>query len=191
MNNGLPLGLYACSETATRWGEEKEGKSISSRTERMCGHGNVLNQILFLSAIPTLLKAPLSITITRSRESLSIKHVMSRNGYIDCLTHGKVEHDSYFWSLGGNNAFIAYDYESNYLNFLVSSERVLKESCVCDKGKWFVSCKDVPMSLRNVVFPSMFPNGGNYQDVVDSNCNISNGDDIIIDDVNGNSEDDV
>ncbi|RZB50187.1 LanC-like protein GCL1 [Glycine soja] len=105
---------------------------------------------------------------SRSRESLSIKHVMSRNGYIDCLTHGKVEHDSYFWSLGGNNAFIAYDYELNYLNFLLSSERVLKESCVCDKGKWFVSCKDVPMSRRNVVFPSMFPNGGNYQDVVDT-----------------------
>lgn len=62
---------------------------------------------------------------------------------------------------------------------------------VCDKGEWFVSCKDVPKFRRNVVLPSMFPNGGSYQDVVDSNCNISLGDDIITDDVNGNSESDV
>jgi len=68
---------------------------------------------------------------------------MSRNGYIDCLTHGKVEHDSYFWSLGGNNAFIAYDYELNYLNFLVSSERVLKESCV--SGAVYVSSLPHPL----------------------------------------------
>ncbi|XP_027335289.1 tRNA (cytosine(34)-C(5))-methyltransferase-like isoform X2 [Abrus precatorius] len=62
---------------------------------------------------------------------------------------------------------------------------------VCDKGKWMVSCKDVPKFRRSVVFPSMFPNGGSYQDVVDSNCNIKIGDDINVDDVNGNSEDGV
>ncbi|RZB73180.1 tRNA (cytosine(34)-C(5))-methyltransferase isoform A [Glycine soja] len=65
----------------------------------------------------------------------------------------------------------------------------LKRWKVCDKGKWFFCCKDVPKLRRNVVFPSMFPNGGNYKD--DSDCNISIGDDIIIDDVYGNSEDDV
>nr|KYP75779.1 tRNA (cytosine-5-)-methyltransferase NSUN2 [Cajanus cajan] len=62
----------------------------------------------------------------------------------------------------------------------------LKRWKVCDKGKWLVSCKDVPKSHRGVVLPSMFPNGGSYQDVVDSL-----GDDIITDDVNRNSEDDV
>ncbi|TKY47672.1 tRNA (cytosine(34)-C(5))-methyltransferase [Spatholobus suberectus] len=67
----------------------------------------------------------------------------------------------------------------------------LKRWKVCDKGKWLVSCKDVPKFRRSVVLPSMFLNGGSYQDVVDGNCNISIGDDIITDDVNGNSQDDV
>ena len=48
--------------------------------------------------------------------------------------------------------------------YAFASEGVSLDVQVCDKGKWFVSCKDVPMSLRNVVFPSMFPNGGNYKD---------------------------
>ena len=73
--------------------------------------------------------------------------------------------------------------------YAFASEGVSLDVQVCDKGKWFFCCKDVPKLRRNVVFPSMFPNGGNYKD--DSDCNISIGDDIIIDDVYGNSEDDV
>lgn len=59
---------------------------------------------------------------------------------------------------------------------------------VCDKGLWLVSCEDVPKSRTSVVLPSMFPipTGGNYQDVVGSNCNIDTGD--VITNVNGNSE---
>ncbi|CAJ1855157.1 unnamed protein product [Sphenostylis stenocarpa] len=67
----------------------------------------------------------------------------------------------------------------------------LKSWKVCDKGKWFISCKDVPKFRRNVVLPSMFPNGGIYQDDVDSNCNINIKGDINADVVNGHSEDDV
>jgi len=62
---------------------------------------------------------------------------------------------------------------------------------VCDKGKWFISSKDVPKSHRNVVLPSMFPNGGSYQDVGDSNCNIIIEGDINTDDVKGHTEEDV
>lgn len=63
---------------------------------------------------------------------------------------------------------------------------------VFDKGMSYVSCKDVPKFRRSIVLPSMFPNGGSYQDVVksNSNCNISIGDEIA-DDVNGNSDDGV
>ncbi|KAK7306103.1 hypothetical protein VNO77_44023 [Canavalia gladiata] len=66
----------------------------------------------------------------------------------------------------------------------------LKRWKVCDKGKWLDSCKDVPKFRRSVVFPSMFPNGGSYEDI-DSNCNISTEDDIVADDVGRNSEDGV
>ncbi|XP_068474343.1 uncharacterized protein [Phaseolus vulgaris] len=62
---------------------------------------------------------------------------------------------------------------------------------VCDKGKWFISSKDVPKSHRNVVLPSMFPNGGSYQDVGDSNSNIIIDGDINTDDVKGHTEEDV
>ncbi|XP_057431487.1 uncharacterized protein LOC130724305 isoform X2 [Lotus japonicus] len=68
----------------------------------------------------------------------------------------------------------------------------LKRWKVFDKGMSYVSCKDVPKFRRSIVLPSMFPNGGSYQDVVksNSNCNISIGDEIA-DDVNGNSDDGV
>ncbi|KAJ1381984.1 hypothetical protein SESBI_44639 [Sesbania bispinosa] len=68
----------------------------------------------------------------------------------------------------------------------------LKTWKVCDKGMSFVSCNDVPKFRRNIVLPSMFPNGGSYQDVIDSdsNGNIGIGDDIS-GDVNENSEDGV
>jgi len=62
---------------------------------------------------------------------------------------------------------------------------------VCDKGKWFISSKDVPQSRRNVVLPSMFPNGGSYQDIGDGDGNIIIEDDINTDDVKGHTEDDV
>ncbi|KAK7387530.1 hypothetical protein VNO78_28404 [Psophocarpus tetragonolobus] len=64
----------------------------------------------------------------------------------------------------------------------------LKRWKVCDKGKWFVSCNDVPKFSRNVVLPSMFPNGGSYKEVL-SNCNVSIRDDIITDGANKNSDD--
>ncbi|RDX80861.1 tRNA (cytosine(34)-C(5))-methyltransferase, partial [Mucuna pruriens] len=165
-----------------------ENEAVVAEVLRRCG-GSI--ELVDVSCeLPQLIRRP-------GLKRWKIKHVITGNGYIDWLTHGKVEHDSSFWSLGGENAFITYDFELNYFSFLVSSGRVLKEICVkeavyvCDKGKWLVSCKDVPKFRRSVVFPSMFPNGGSYQDVVDSNCNISIGDDIITDDVNGNSEDDV
>lgn len=64
---------------------------------------------------------------------------------------------------------------------LNTSEGVTLVMQVCDKGKYLVSCKEVPKVLRNVVLPSMFPNGGSYQDTdCNSNC-----------DVNGHSEDGV
>ncbi|XP_014494471.1 tRNA (cytosine(34)-C(5))-methyltransferase [Vigna radiata var. radiata] len=67
----------------------------------------------------------------------------------------------------------------------------LKRWKVCDKGKWFISSKDVPKFRRNVVLPSMFPSGRSYQDVGDSNCNIIMEGDINTDDVKGHTEDDT
>lgn len=73
---------------------------------------------------------------------------------------------------------------------LNTSECLTVEMQVCDKGMSLVSCKEVPKLRRTVVLPSMFPNGGSYQDIIDSNCNVGIGDDIP-GDVNGNSEDGV
>ncbi|KAK4264939.1 hypothetical protein QN277_026054 [Acacia crassicarpa] len=53
----------------------------------------------------------------------------------------------------------------------------LKRWKVCDRSLWLSSYKDVPMNRRSAVFPSMFPSGKNYQDLVDSNQKMDMGDD--------------
>lgn len=62
---------------------------------------------------------------------------------------------------------------------------------VVDKGMSLVSCKEVPKSRRSVVLPSMFPNGGSYQDIMDCNSNCDVGGGGINGDANGNSEDGI
>ncbi|KAE9601260.1 hypothetical protein Lal_00023711 [Lupinus albus] len=64
----------------------------------------------------------------------------------------------------------------------------LKSWKVYDKGTWLVSCKDVPKFRRSVILPGMFPSGGSYQDLVDSDRNADVGEDISVC-PNGNSED--
>ncbi|CAL0329934.1 unnamed protein product [Lupinus luteus] len=64
----------------------------------------------------------------------------------------------------------------------------LKSWKVYDKGTWLVSCKDVPKFRRSVILPGMFPSGGSYQDLVESNGNADVGEDISVC-PNGNSED--
>ena len=63
------------------------------------------------------------------------------------------------------------------VRILIFLKDVILEMQIRDRGLWLSSFKDVPMYRRGAVFPSMFPSGKNYRDVVDRNDNVEMGDD--------------